>query len=666
MRALAIVAVLLCHAGVGFAAGGYVGVDVFFVISGFLITRLLLAELDTTGTLSLPRFYARRIKRLLPLSAVLLAVVAALSLLIFSPVRANEVARDIISCATWTANWHFAAESVNYFAQGDETSPVQHLWSLAIEEQFYVVWPTLLLAATWLWRRRGRSPRSVLGVVLVLILVSSFVFNLHYTSSQPAAAYFSTFGRAWELGLGAGLALIGDLPLRRLAAAALGWAGLAAIVYATLEFSATTRFPGSAALVPTLGAAALILAGPGTVDRPRGAPAAFLSSPPARYVGRISYSWYLWHWPFLVFAAAIWGPLSPPAGLAVVAAAWIPTALGNVAIEEPFRRARGLVTAPSRALAVGLGCTAIAIGAALLLVGLQPTFKTAPRAAVRGAFVLRSHPAPQQTAEALRPNPLHAWSDRGLEFSRGCLVGIEGTNSDKCLFGDPHGKRTMILFGDSHAMQYFPPLEGVAKRNHWRLIALNKAECTPALVEVRSMIADREYSQCDVWREGTLERIEEAAPGSIVVVASDTAYVPYGEDGEELHGKAAGEAMEAGYIATLRRLHDAGMRTVVMTDTPAAPDEIPACVSEHLDQLEDCAFPDSRGWNQEFEVRAAHRAPGAHLISLLAEICPEGTCRAVIGNALTYRDDSHLSATFARTLRPWIERGLRRAGLPLK
>src|ERR1700709_784549 len=346
-------------------------------------------------------------KRLLPLSAVLLAVVAALALLIFSPVRANEVARDIISCATWTANWPFAAESVNYFAQGDETSPVQHLWSLAIEEQFYVVWPTLLLAATWLWRRRGRSPRSVLGVVLVLILVSSFVFNLHYTSSQPTAAYFSTFGRAWELGLGAGLALIGDLPLRRLAAAALGWAGLAAIVYATLEFSATTRFPGSAALVPTLGAAALILAGPGTVDRPRGAPAAFLSSPPARYVGRISYSWYLWHWPFLIFAVVIWGPLSPLAGLAVVGAACVPTTLG---------RGRGLVAVPTRALALGLGCTAIAIGGALLLVGLQPTFKTAPRSSVRGAFVLRSHPAPQQTAAALRPNPLHAWSDRGLEF----------------------------------------------------------------------------------------------------------------------------------------------------------------------------------------------------------------------------------------------------------
>lgn len=659
MRALAIVAVLLCHAGIGFAAGGYVGVDVFFVISGFLITRLLLGELDASGTVSLPRFYARRIRRLLPLSAVLLAVVAALSFVIFSPVRADEVSRDIVSCATFTVNWRFAAQSVDYFAQGNETSPVQHLWSLAIEEQFYLVWPTLLLAVTWFWRRRGRSPRAPLGVALVVILVASFLYNLHYTSDQPAAAYFSTFGRAWELGLGAALALLGDLRLRRLAAVALGWVGLAAIVYATLTFTAATRFPGDAALVPTLGAAALLLAG--TAERQaRAAPATILSLSPVRYVGRISYSWYLWHWPFLIFAAAIWGPLSPLAGLAVVGAAWFPTALGHVAIEEPFRRAKGLVRFPARALGLGLGCTAIAVGAALLLVGLQPTFKTAPRKDVRGALVLRSDKAPEKTAEAIRPNPLHAWSDRGLEFSRGCLVGVEGTNSDKCLFGDPHGKRTMILFGDSHAMMYFPPLEGIAKRNHWRLIALNKAECTPALVEVRSMIADREYSQCDVWREGALERIEAAAPGSIVVVASDTAYVPYGPDGEELHGKAAGEAMEAGYIATLKRLHEAGMRTVVMTDAPAAPDEIPACVSEHLHQLEDCSFPDSRGWNQEFEVRAAHRAPGAHLISLIAEICPDGTCRAVIGNALTYRDDSHLSATFARTLRPWIERGLRR------
>jgi peptidoglycan/LPS O-acetylase OafA/YrhL len=663
MRAVAIVAVLLCHAGLGFAAGGFVGVDVFFVISGFLITRLLLGELDRRGSVSLPRFYARRIKRLLPLSALVLAVVAALSLVIFSPVRADEVAHDIISCATYTANWHFAAQSVDYFAQGTEPSPVQHFWSLAIEEQFYLVWPSVLLAVTWLWRRRGRSPRPVLGLALTAILAASFAFNLSYTASQPAAAYFSTFGRAWELGLGAALAVLGDVHLRRAPAAVLGWLGLGAILLAIFTFSAETSFPGTAALLPTLGAAALIVAGSAAASGGRGTPAALLSLRPARYVGSISYAWYLWHWPALVFAAALWGPLSPLAGLAVVAASWLPTAASHVLVEEPFRRSKRLVALPARALVLGAGCTALAVGAALLLIDQQPSFKTAPQSEVRGALALRSHKGPQQSAEALRPNPLHAWSDRGQEYSDGCLIGIAGTNSGHCLYGDPNGKRTLILFGDSHAMQYFPPLQKVAKRNHWRLIALNKAECTPAEVEVRSMIADREYSQCDVWREKELQRIEMAAHSAVVVMVSDTAYVPYGPDGEELKGHQAAEAMEAGYLATIERLRRAGLQTIAIADTPEAPDEIPACVSEHLQQLQACAFPHQRDWDREFEARAVARSRTAQLIDLTPEICPAGTCAAAIGNALTYRDDSHLTATFARTLSPWIERGLREAGV---
>src|SRR3954454_20847597 len=201
LRALAIGTVLLCHAGVPFLAGGYVGVDVFFVISGFLITRLLLGELERTGRISLRGFYGRRAKRLLPLTAVLLAAVGGLSLLILSPLRAVEVSGDIISSALYTANWHFAAQSVDYFAQDVEPSPVLHLWSLAIEEQFYVVWPSLLLAVTWLWRRGAYSIRPVIWVTLAVVLVGSFALGVKLTADQPAAAYFSTFGRAWELGL---------------------------------------------------------------------------------------------------------------------------------------------------------------------------------------------------------------------------------------------------------------------------------------------------------------------------------------------------------------------------------------------------------------------------------------------------------------------------------
>jgi hypothetical protein len=281
---------------------------------------------------------------------------------------------------------------------------------------------------------------------------------------------------------------------------------------------------------------------------------------------------------------------------------------------------------------------------------------------VQGALALRAGTAPQRSAEAVRPNPLKAWADRGQLYRDGCLVGITGTNSNRCLYGDRKGLRTMILFGDSHAMQYFPPLEKVAEKNHWRLIALTKAECTPAEVEVRSMVEAREYSECDAWREKEMERIEEAGRSTTVVMAGDTAYTPYGENGEELSGQAAADAMEAGYLATLARLRGAGLRTVVIKDTPAAPDEVPACVSEHLDHLASCDFRHVHAWEKEFEVRAAERAPDAHLIDLTPEICPQGICRAVIGNALVYRDDSHLTATFANTLSPWVERDLLAAG----
>jgi peptidoglycan/LPS O-acetylase OafA/YrhL len=663
LRAVAIVAVLLCHAGIPFLAGGYVGVDVFFVISGFLITRLLLGEVERTGGISLRRFYARRAKRLLPLSAVLLAAVAVLSVLLLSPVRAVEVSGDIISSALYTANWHFASQSVDYFAQGVEPSPVLHLWSLAIEEQFYLVWPTLMLAVTWFWRRRGGSVRPALWVTLGVVLVGSLALGVQLTDHQPASAYFSTFGRAWELALGAALALLGALRIPRAMAAAIGWAGLAAIVGSAIAFDAATPFPGFAALVPTVGAACLILAGSSVNPQAAPAPARVLSLAPVRYVGRISYSWYLWHWPALVFATVIWGPLSIAAGIAAVAVSWIPTALTHRWIEDPVRHSRALTRLPNRALALGLGCTAIAVGAGLLLTDLQPTFNEAPLADVKGAAALVDQPTPQEHADAVRPDPLRARADRSRVYYDGCLVGIEGTSSNRCLYGDPDGKRTMILFGDSHAMQYFPALEELAAKHHWRLIALTKAECTPGEVRIHSMVADREYSQCDAWREESLQRIEMGASSATVVMSSDTVYTPYDDNGNELSGKAAAAAMEAGYMATLKRIHRAGLRTAVIRDTPTSASDVPSCVSEDLQNLGSCAFRRVRDRTKEFDVRAARKSAGAHLIDITSEICPRDLCRAVIGNALVYRDKSHLSATYARTLSPWIERGLRQAGL---
>ena len=670
LRAVAIVAVLLCHAGVPFLAGGYVGVDVFFVISGFLITRLLIGELDRSGTISLRGFYARRAKRLLPLSAVLLVTVAVLSMILLSPLRDTEVAGDIVSSALYVANWHFAAQSVDYFAQGLEPSPVLHLWSLAIEEQFYLVWPGLILATTWLWRRRGRSVRPVLWVVLALILAGSLVYGIVLTGDQPAFAYFSTFARAWELALGAAIALAAAVKMPRLLAVALGWAGVAAIVYACFAFTGETEFPGTAALVPTLGAAALIFSGTalaataGGVAGGRLGAANVLGLRPVRYVGRISYSWYLWHWPAIVFAAAIWGPrLSVAAGLAAVAVSWIPTQLTHMLIEDPVRRAPMLARLPNRALALGLACTVVALGVGIGLKAAQPTVRTAPLSEVRGAAALAEEPTAQETATALRPNPLKARADRGSSYYEGCMVGIPGTNSNRCLYGNKHGDKTLVLFGDSHAMQYFPTVEEMVERRGWRLIVLTKAECPPEELEVRSMVEDREYSQCDEWRQGALERIETGDENTTVLMSGDTEYTPYAPNGEELSGDAAAEAMEAGYLRTLKRIRAAGPRTVVIRDNPTSAEDVPSCVSEDIQHLGRCSFPRHREWDHEYDVRAAERSPETHLISFIADICPGEICRAVIGNALTYRDKDHLTATFARTLEPMLESDFRQAGL---
>jgi peptidoglycan/LPS O-acetylase OafA/YrhL len=655
MRAIAIVAVVLCHAGVSTFAGGYVGVDVFFVISGFLITRLLLGEVERTGTISLRGFYARRARRLLPQSALLLATVAALSIVLFSPVRAVEVSGDVVSSALYTANWHFAAQSVDYFAQGQEPSPVLHLWSLAIEEQFYLFWPAVLLAAAWLPRRRGRSPRPTLAATLALAGAASLLLGVQLTEAQPVSAYFSSLGRAWELGLGASLALLGAVAIPRLVALTLAWAGLGAILYATLAFDELTPFPGLAALVPTLGAAGLLLAGASVHRPPTGSLPWLLSRAPVRYVGRLSYAWYLWHWPALVFAAALLGPLSTTAGLAVVLAALVPAAISHHLVEDPVRRARSLASLPNRSLALGLGCTAIAIAAGMAVAASQPTFDTAPASETIGARALYEQPWPQEVAVALRPSPLDAQANRGPVVADGCLTGIEGTRSGPCVYGDPAGSHTVILFGDSHAMQYFPPLELLAEAQRWRLVVLTKRECTPGEVTVENALSGRRYSQCDAWRERSLRRIELTSRPATVVMSGSAGYIAYSRSGEPLQDAANAAALETGYTRTLTRIHEAGLSVALIRDLPVAPFDVPSCVSEHPKHLRECAFERTPRRNREFDARAAATVPEVALLDLTPEVCPQDVCRAVIGNALVYRDRFHLTATFARTLSPWLE-----------
>ena len=550
LRALAIGLVLLAHAGVPFAAGGYVGVDVFFVISGFLITRLLMGELDRSGSVSLLGFYARRIKRLMPQALLAIVAVIVLARLLLSPLRADAVAGDVMAAALSAMNWHLSSEAADYFAAGT-AGPLDHFWSLAVEEQFYLLWPLLLLGVTWPWRRRGARANRVVLVVLVVIATASLSLAVQLVAAGPEQAYFSTPARAWELAAGALLAVaLEGRRLGRRAAAAAAWCGLAAIAYATVTFDEDTAVPGAAALVPVLGAAALVAAGSGATPA---APTRALTRAPAQYVGRRSYAWYVWHWPVLVFAGAAWGPLSTLEGVAVTAASLLPALLTYRWIEEPLRRSRVHARMPRATLAAAPAGASLAVILGLALAATLPTTPTLAEGDADGAARLERTSAIQRSARALRPSPRDADADRSRAYHDGCLVPERPTRSPGCVYGDRGAPTTVVLFGDSHAMQYFPALQRIAGRRHWRLVELTKAACPPAAVRVHSTILGRAYPECDAWREHALRRIGREERPAMIVVTGSARYTVL-ERGRELDRAASTRALAAGYVRTLERL----------------------------------------------------------------------------------------------------------------
>ena len=325
LRAVAVLAVVLFHAGVPGVGGGFVGVDVFFVISGFLITGLLWREVSTTGTVRLGRFYGARARRLLPASATVGVIIVIVSAVLLPPLQARTVIDDGIASALYVGNYRFALQGVDYFAANLPPSPFQHYWSLGVEEQFYLVWPALIIGTAWLIRRARRrtgahatSSETPYLVVLALVGAVSFAVSLVATHVVPSVAFFSLPTRAWELAAGGLVALTAGqwrrLPARPAAIA--GWAGLALILLACTRLGATTPYPGTAALLPVLGTALVIGAGCAAAAQGCGR---VLALSPMRAVGRVSYSWYLWHWPvLLVLAAPLLGQPLWLAGLAAV------------------------------------------------------------------------------------------------------------------------------------------------------------------------------------------------------------------------------------------------------------------------------------------------------------------------------------------------------------
>ena len=657
LRAVAVGLVLLFHAGVPGFQGGYVGVDVFFVLSGFLITGLLVREIERTGTIRLGAFYARRIRRLLPATAVTLVGVAVLASATLPIIRWLSIGRDIQWAALYGVNWRLSSQAVDYLAAEEAASPVQHFWSLSVEEQFYFVWPfLLLLIARWAHRRGGSLRKAMLAGISV-VAIPSLVWSAVLTSSEPGRAYFVTTTRVWELALGGFLALIAPhlSRLTRPVSATIAAAGIVGIVTSAVTFGPSTAFPGTAALLPVMSTMLVIAAGIAHTDTSMGR---FLGTAGMRKIGELSYSLYLWHWPFVVAADAVFGSLNAVQGVGAVAVSVVPAVLTYRIVEKRWRHSPAFIQPVRRGVMIGVALTVVGVVAGSALVLSVPDVQLRDPGAV-GTDAIPIDPTsglsgPIQTvAGSLVPDPVLARDDLPVVYEADCHQGQQEAATTVCEFGQEAGP-TVLLVGDSHAAQWVPAFTDLADEHGWRLRTYTKSACQFA--DVTSVIGAQllTYESCVEWNRNIQALISSERPDAVIF--GGAFWPQLIESGEVIDDpQLTADLLESGLVRSWTSVVEAGIPIVVLKDVPYPRFDVPECVVENLDDLTECAF--DRAAAMEFNT--PHAAASALVESTLVDptnwICFDATCPAVVDDLLVWRDSHHLTATYARSLAPLIE-----------
>ncbi|WP_420540840.1 acyltransferase family protein [Mycolicibacterium septicum] len=666
LRAVAVLAVVLFHAGVPGFGGGFIGVDVFFVVSGFLITGLLWREASGTGTVRMARFYAGRARRLLPAAALVLVATSLAATLLLPPLQARSVLADAIASALYVGNYRFAVEGTDYLAAETAASPLQHYWSLGVEEQFYLLWPALILGTVWLLTRSGRGTRSAVpyACVLAVVAAASLMVSLSWTQTMPPWAFFSLPTRAWELAAGGLVALTAAhwRSLPPVCAALVGWGGLALILTTCTQLGTATPYPGSAALLPVMGTALVIGAGCAIPDLGVGR---LLSKPVMRGIGRLSYSWYLWHWPVLLLAPALFGHGLGLAGrLAMMVMSLGLAILTLHLVENPTRFAAALRGSSWRSLAVGATATGVAVCAGLVLLAVRPVpTGSGPAAVPVAAIGPASVAAPPLTPEQQVQAAVAASADLGAvpsnlspplgnitkpeAFVNGCVLSWMAVAVPDCTSGDVNSATKVALIGDSHAGMWQPALETAAQQSHWRLDTFAKVTCPPMKLPILSPYLGREFTECKQWRADVLTRIAKERPALIVLdmvrrYGADFGFVSYDQTWLD------------GLTRLVSQLRGTGARVLVLGPVPDPHTTVPTCLSAHMDDASACA-PDrpvavnDKGIAAE---TAAVQAGGGQYARLDQYFCTDRRCPVIVGNTLVFRDDNHITAEYAQLLSP--------------
>ena len=637
LRAIAILLVVATHAGVTWLPGGFVGVDVFYVLSGYLITGLLVQEATTTGHMRFANFYARRLRRLLPALLLMLAVTCIVAKMVVAPTELPEQASNASSAALWLSNFQFAFWNMDYFAPQSDTALFLHTWSLGVEEQFYLVWPLLVVVAIGAWKyARHTSNLARLKWVFGTIFLASFALSLYWTYRSPLFAFYMMPSRAWQFALGAIVFLLVGSPAYHVSTNVvqaawlrpMGWLGLAMILLASLLVARTAPYPGTWALLPSFGAALVLAAG----AQQQAWVGRFLSWRPLQALGRVSYSWYLWHWPVLLLGATLlnmdngWNRLLLVVGSLLIAAA------SYHFFETPIRHNRKLVAKPRWAVVAALMMMVLAV---LPLRIWQAEAKSFAQTPALARFVA-------------------ARNDKAIVFAMSCHAPPPSTRAQICTFGDPHATHTAVLMGDSKALHWFPAYRQIFEKPGWRLLTVTKSGCPMVDAPFVELPLRRQYTECAQWRRDAVRKVASLRPD--VVVLGESVTYPFTK-----------EQWIAGTRQVLSALANSTRRIYLMRPTPELPVNGPLCLeprgwpyaalvskSHCTGNVHSARFDNVGRWLQV----AAASLPDVQLVDMTSSVCPGGVCRAELDGRIVFLDEGHITATFARTLAPALAAAL--------
>ncbi|NYD66664.1 acyltransferase family protein [Agromyces atrinae] len=658
LRALAVMAVLVFHLWPLRLTGGFVGVDVFFVISGYLITSHLLGESTRTGSIRLGRFWARRAKRLLPSSLLVLAV-TALAILAFVPAgRWQQFLSEIAASTLYVQNWLLAANSVDYLAAtGNIPSPVQHFWTLSVEEQFYVMMPIVMLGACLVATRTRSRTQTAILIALASVTALSFGYSLWITATAAPLSYFSTFSRAWEFGVGALVAFAPALS-RGPARHVLTIVGVTAIIASVALFDAQTPFPGAMAAVPVIGTALCIWGGRRTLLERIG------SIRPVAFIGAVSYAIYLWHWPLIVLVPYVTGhELTTLEKVAILIASIVVAGASTRFVEDPVRFDRRLLGGQRRPRTVALWSV---IGMAVVLsLAIPPMLISSGQASAASAenerlqanaeclgaaVAVTGCDVDEELRDVLLPsaadlltddvNRSECWSTRGDGTLRVCPLGPT-TGYDKHI----------LAVGDSHNNTLLEAYETIAEELNWRIDVAGRIGCYWTDAEL-VFSTDELTAECEQWR-GEVRQHIAASTDLDAVLVTNARRTPDGEV-RPANGESVEQATSDGLIAAWSTLPE-DVPVLGLVDNPLMSREVITCVErEGLAAADACTVPRADALPGDAMRTAVEADDNARLIDLTDIHCEPDVCRPVIGNVIVYRDPGHLTATYAATLAPFL------------